>query len=348
MHKKHSFREMIKNKGSIQFLVRLLAFLIIFSFEALIIKTLVDFTFKPNIPVELYLPFRMPLVLLMTAMIFYVICRHRINALKKIEEFKYKRFFIFLGVNIVSFFIFLKVNIFMNQKPYYVIQNKLIFTPLWYLTAILLGGSLFVAFFKFDYIIKFFKNFNKELIISFIISLIFRYTYIYLSRAWGVFSTLVAHVVAFMLKLTYSNTHLSISNGTPIISSQGFGARIYAPCSGVEGMSLFMTLFLIMIIIEWGYIDKLKSLLLLVAGTAGAFVMNIMRVYLIYILGINVSEEFAIGFFHSNIGWILFSAYFIIFELMCYEWMRKKKMLICLCLVKKNLYVLNMMFIIML
>jgi len=326
MHKKYSFREMIKKKGSIQFLIRILVFLIIFSIEALIIKIFVDFTFQPDIIGEMYLPFRMPLILLLTSIIFYLMSRHKLGVLKKLEKINYKKLSILFIVNIISFILFLKLNLFFNRNPYYAIENKILLIPTWYVLAIILGGSLFASFFSFNYMFKFFKNFHKEIIISYVLAIGFKFMYLYFSRAWNFFSGIVAKVVYFMLKITYFNTTtLTITKGTPVLSSEGFGARIYAPCSGVEGMTLFITLFLIMLLIEWRYINKIKSFLLLILGTAGAFGLNIIRVYLIYILGINVSEEFAIGFFHSNIGWILFSAYFIIFELLFYQWIRKGK-----------------------
>jgi len=126
-----------------------------------------------------------------------------------------------------------------------------------------------------------------------------------------------------MLKLSYPNAISTGSGSAPILSAGGFSAKIFAPCSGIEGMTLFITLFVVMMMIEWRFINKTKAFSLLLLGTMGAFAVNILRVYALFQVGIIVSPEFAIGFFHSNAGWILFSLYFIGFEFFTYNWMRK-------------------------
>jgi exosortase/archaeosortase family protein len=56
----------------------------------------------------------------------------------------------------------------------------------------------------------------------------------------------------------------------------------------------------------------------------GAFLANILRVFLIMVFGAHVSKTLALGLYHSYSGMILFLIYFIIFWLIFYKWMKKK------------------------
>ena len=313
------------NKGFMQFMKRTLIFLFIFLLEALILKINIDFSFDPDIPSALYIDFMAPLIILFAALVFYIIARHKLVHLGKLKPFNFLHLKILLPLNLILFVAFFKLNVFMQDNPYYVIENRIIFAIIWYILAIGLGLSLFFAFFRPDYVISFVKKFKKEMIVSVFIAILFRYTYLYFSRAWEFFSGIVGFLVFNMLKITYPNAISSGGGSAPILSAGGFSAKIFAPCSGIEGMTLFITLFIVMMMIEWRFINKTKAFSLLIVGTAGAFVVNILRVYALFQVGIIVSPEFAIGFFHSNVGWILFSLYFVGFEFFTYNWMRKRE-----------------------
>ena len=43
----------------------------------------------------------------------------------------------------------------------------------------------------------------------------------------------------------------------------------------------------------------------------------------IFVVGHFTSQEFAIGAFHSNIGWIAFTLYFLVFIYFTYDWMKR-------------------------
>jgi len=213
----------------------------------------------------------------------------------------------------------------MVKNPYYIIANKLFFASLWYFLATCLGLSLFFAFFRLDYILSFVKYFKKELAVSIIIGIVFRFVYPLFSFTWNFFSGATSKAVYYLLSLSYKDAFLLTNRESPVIQASGFGAKIFSPCSGVEGMTLFLTLFIIVMVIEWRFIKLPNALFLLVTGTFGVFLLNILRVYFILLLGIEISAEFALGFFHSNVGWLLFSAYFLVFEFLTYNWMRKEK-----------------------
>ena len=106
---------------------------------------------------------------------------------------------------------------------------------------------------------------------------------------------------------------------------EGFSVLIGSPCSGIDGMTLFTTLYVLIIAFDWKNVNKLKALIFLPFGTLGMFCMNTLRVYLLLIVGVLYSKEFAIGAFHSNIGWILFLCYFLSFLYLMYPHLLIKK-----------------------
>ncbi|MBW2998375.1 archaeosortase/exosortase family protein, partial [Candidatus Woesearchaeota archaeon] len=284
-------------------------------------KLNVDFTFKPDIPSELFLLFRIPLIFLISSLVFYVIARRKLLAVRKPDSIPRIRTILFVLMNLMMYLVFFKFNVFLQKNPLVVMESKLFYALTWYLLFFLTVTPAVLAFFKYQYLKDFAKKFKYEILISVIIAVIFRYIYYFLSLSWKFFSGTVAYFVYYLLKITYSDVVLLESVGSPTIYLKNFGARIFYQCSGIEGMSLFITLFLILIIIEWNRIVKWKALYLLFLGTLGAFLLNTLRVYFIFIIGSEFSKEFALGFFHSNVGWILFSVYFIVFELLTINWM---------------------------
>ncbi|MBW3013798.1 exosortase/archaeosortase family protein, partial [Candidatus Woesearchaeota archaeon] len=98
---------------------------------------------------------------------------------------------------------------------------------------------------------------------------------------------------------------------------------IFKPCSGIEGISLFLLFFSIIAIIEWKTLNKKRLFVLYPLGVLFMFLINIARITFLIIAGIEISPEFAMGGFPSNFGWILFAVFFFIFMYFSYNWMKK-------------------------
>ncbi|MEM2956610.1 MAG: archaeosortase/exosortase family protein [Candidatus Pacearchaeota archaeon] len=82
--------------------------------------------------------------------------------------------------------------------------------------------------------------------------------------------------------------------------------------------------FIIISAFEWKKINKAKMFLIFPFGLIGMFLTNVLRITSIIIVGRYISQEFAVTTFHSNIGWILFIVYFMIFWYLSYNWLMKK------------------------
>ena len=102
-----------------------------------------------------------------------------------------------------------------------------------------------------------------------------------------------------------------------------FGAQIAEACSGIYSIFLFSGLYLFFILLDWKKMNKLKAGLLFIPAVLGAFLVDVIRVFLIMIFGAHVSRTLALGLYHSYSGMVLFLIYFAIFWSISYRWMKK-------------------------
>jgi exosortase len=119
-----------------------------------------------------------------------------------------------------------------------------------------------------------------------------------------------------------------VSSNVQIINSNtilfdGFAAQIAEACSGIYSIFIFSSLYILFMLVDWKKMNKLKAGLLFIPAVVGAFLVNILRVFLIMIFGAHVSKTLALGLYHSYSGMILFLIYFAIFWRLSYKWMKK-------------------------
>ncbi|MBK4218136.1 exosortase E/protease, VPEID-CTERM system [Paracoccus caeni] len=91
------------------------------------------------------------------------------------------------------------------------------------------------------------------------------------------------------------------------IGVEGFVVSVAPACSGVEGIALvtiFVTLYL------WLFRAELRfprAFLLYPLGIAASVALNIVRIAVLLIIGIEGHPELAVGGFHSHAGWVMFT-----------------------------------------
>ena len=92
-----------------------------------------------------------------------------------------------------------------------------------------------------------------------------------------------------------------------VIGAGDFHISVAPVCSGIEGIALvtvFVTLYL------WLFRAELRfprALILYPLGIATSAVLNVLRITLLLILGIEGHPALAVGGFHSHAGWIMFT-----------------------------------------
>ncbi len=123
---------------------------------------------------------------------------------------------------------------------------------------------------------------------------------------WEVLAGATFRVSSELLSLLYSGVQ-SVAQ-TRTIRVEGFGVQIAPECSGLEGMGLFVVF---MAAYLWFFRDRhrvLRSLLLLPIGVLALWVLNAARIAALVVVGVEISPTIAVQGFHSQAGWIIFTA----------------------------------------
>ncbi|MGC1720838.1 MAG: exosortase E/protease, VPEID-CTERM system [Isosphaeraceae bacterium] len=113
-------------------------------------------------------------------------------------------------------------------------------------------------------------------------------------------------LVRFILKLFSEDVVFQPAEG--IIGTRAFDVEIGPACSGYEGMGLMLVLMGAFLLISRRTLRLPRALWLLPLGCLLAYLANAGRIAALILLGTHVSEEIALGGFHSRAGVLLFLA----------------------------------------
>lgn len=312
----------IKKEVFIKFLKRSGIFLGVLLAEIIVLTMTVDF--QDIYLDQIYIYTEAHFVILFFLVIFGIITFRDIIKIDFFKDLNYKIMGIFLAVNGAVLFAFYKLNQYILVNSELVFQNPIFYAISWYLLAIAVVVSLLFAFYDFHFLKEFATVFKKQLGLSTVISLLFYVGIKQSVKLWPFFSGIVAKAVYFMLNLFFKGATINLTaEGVPVVGIPAITAQIYAACSGLEGMGLFIALFTVLTLTEYKILNLKRVFILLPIGILGAFAINILRTFLIYVMGHFISVDFAVGTFHSNVGWIAFTLYFLVFTYYTFPWMRK-------------------------
>lgn len=302
------------NKGFKQFLIKTGIFIGLFIVFSVIIGTkLYANNLLDGWKIGIY--GRIGYILLFSIAGFILIYRQR---LIKFEYFEYKtRDFlsVLLSFVLLAGFYILEINI-------YKIPLNLA-NIIW---VHLLGVSLFLflilGIYGLNFIKNFIKEFKKELAYFLIFGAITASLMNFVWSLWPYLSLIVLKIVYFLLKLISSN--VAVINSNTLIFN-GFAAQIAEACSGVYSIFIFSSLYLFSVFLDWKKMNKIKASLIFIPAVLGAFFVNVLRVFLLMIVGAYISKGLALGLYHSYVGMIFFLIYFAVFWAIFYKWMGRKQ-----------------------
>ena len=320
-------KEVLANRGFVEFLIKGVAFILLLILELQLVvwkENLIPVNtawfslniggFGTNTPIRL---------ILFLVIAFVLLSKQQLLDIKKFR-FRVPVFAFYFSISM--FFAWLlkvfRAAIASNQE---LIQNyfwAMLFLK-FFLPAMLLI-TLFLSVFGFNMVSFLWRKLRKEIGISVLFTFIFFQLIDLFQKIWPYFSRAVVESVSFLLRFSFSNVTKNLTDlSSPGLSVNRISIQIGKACSGIDSQILFIFLFAIILFMDWNEINKLKAFLLFIPGAVGMFCMNIIRIYLLYIMALYISTDFALTAFHSNIGWILFVFYFVAFEYFTYNWMRK-------------------------
>ena len=141
---------------------------------------------------------------------------------------------------------------------------------------------------------------------------------------WEPLARLSSQGTISLLKAFYSNAHLTYQGTTPMLNVESFTVAVGAPCSGLESLTMFLGLSILLFIYERENLNPKRFAVTMLIGLLGVFILNIIRMSLLMAIGTR-HPDFALGLFHSNAGWMFFSIFVLILLWFLYPWMRRKK-----------------------
>ena len=204
---------------------------------------------------------------------------------------------------------------------YWVVSNLQL--ALSYITLItLLKYSFNIAFvvilafavYNIKFIKLFLKSFYKDIAFFSVVLFLFYKLIGFFQDSWLFFSTIVGKILYYLFSRVFDDVTFRISpTAGPILGVGDFRVAISKVCSGIDSLLFFISLFAILVVLNWKEINKKRMAVLFIPGVIGTFILNIIRVFLIIWIGVKISPEFAVDLFHTNAGWILFLGYFIAF-----------------------------------
>ncbi|MBW3011464.1 archaeosortase/exosortase family protein [Candidatus Woesearchaeota archaeon] len=261
------------------------------------------------------------------AIICFLIIRERIMKFKQ-SKVNWTYSVVFIAVNLFSLLAYVILNM-------HILENEggsfLLLASVRYLLILIMAFSLIFAFFGIKNFVRFVREFKYSILVSMLLSWLFLNFYTYFQKLWPYMSWVVAKIAYYLLLPIYKDVFLkyestmfgNVYHNIPTVGTSEHAVAIFKPCSGIEGISLFLLFFSIIAIIEWKTLNKKRLFILYPLGVLFMFLINIARITFLIIAGIEISPEFAMGGFHSNFGWILFAVFFFIFMYFSYNWMKK-------------------------
>ncbi|HIJ02610.1 TPA: archaeosortase/exosortase family protein [Candidatus Woesearchaeota archaeon] len=190
-----------------------------------------------------------------------------------------------------------------------------------------------ISLFGLRYSVDFVKKYYKSILAFILLTLVFLGLMYVVQSLWTVFSSGVAGTLNEVFKLFYDDVYYRsdprrfsmIEGGGPKLGVGSFIVGIGKPCSGIDSMLLFISLYILIIIMDWKKINKKTAAILFIIGAIGMYITNIFRIFMLFLVGIYISPKLAVGVFHTNIGWILFIIFFFIYWNISSRFIYKKK-----------------------
>lgn len=255
-------------------------------------------------------------MVLFSAITFILLTRDRLAKMRSFGWKKTNAIFILAGFLLLAPFYaaaqqLLRFNTFWDNVPLSLTAHAItILSPL----------LILVGVFGVEFCIYFVKQFKKEILICLAISIIFDIAIFQVWRLWPYLSAIVLHSVYGLFKLSFPVVY-TFPPRTLLV--QNFAVSIEESCSGIDSIFLFSTLYIMIAFLDWKVLNHKKLLLLFLPALIGLFFVNILRVYLLVLIGVVISPILALKLFHTYAGMLLFIIYFIVFWKLLYDWMKK-------------------------
>ncbi len=297
-----------KHKGFKQFLVKtgvLIIFLVVLQFlsNPLVSKIKIPSNFNT---IEYTL---LGGVLIFSFILFMLLIKDK---LKQFKIFKSNlRDFILFGIaGSISYFLFFYSKYLISINLEFANSNFLLFFIGRHLILFMTLFLFALAIFSKKFVVYLLNNFKREIGLSALSTFLFVFFALVMQNTWQFLSGSITKLVYWLLIITFNEVSMPTASSLVV---GDFTVNIGKVCSGIESILLFTILYVFILFLDWKKLDKKKMFLLFIPGILGTILANVLRIYLIMLIGILGYPQLSVGIFHTNAGWIFFIAYFFIF-----------------------------------
>jgi exosortase/archaeosortase family protein len=105
---------------------------------------------------------------------------------------------------------------------------------------------------------------------------------------------------------------------------KSFGISVGEYCSGIDSMSLFSSLYILLGVLDWGSLNHRRYVALFVPAALILFGLNILRVFVLMLAGYYLNPKIAFTLFHTYAGMLLFLIYSAFLWTVGYGWVSAK------------------------
>ena len=188
-------------------------------------------------------------------------------------------------------------------------------------------AAVAIACYTRQFLASFIRQYRLSLGIFVLVTIAYFFLIQLFQVIWYHLSYFVGMVIHFLLSLSFQNVFFSPGTLTagPQLGVNGFIVAISSACSGIDSLLLFISLYTLLFVLDYKRLHAKRMWLLLIPGLIGTVAYNILRIYLLVLVGVFYNPEFAVDTFHTNAGWILFLLFFMLFWHLGSKWVYKKR-----------------------
>ncbi len=177
----------------------------------------------------------------------------------------------------------------------------------------------FFAFFGRRWVLSFVKHSPVLTAVSFIYAPLILFLGIGLRQSWPWLAQGIGWSLYGLLKLGF-NPIIHIPDPSHVeVGIATFKVNIADTCSGIESLGLFAGIYAGLILFNWRSLRFSRALLLLIPGLVGIYLVNAVRVYLLFLIGL-IAGNSALDLFHTYLGMFVFVLYFLFFWQKSQRW----------------------------
>ena len=181
-------------------------------------------------------------------------------------------------------------------------------TAVWFLLALATLGFWMIALAPIESWARIVRREHRQLLAAAAIGLAASWAGAMTQRLWPRMCSSTFFALERLLRTGYGPAEVVSEPGIQILGlKHGLRVEISRQCSGYEGFGLVTVLLIVFLWANRRILRFPQSLLLVPAGLASIWVANALRMAALFALGNAGPREFAVGCYHSPVGWLLFT-----------------------------------------